>query len=59
VHYARLDPGLWEHRGDRLGEPGQAVDARDQDIPDAALVQVVQDREPELCALAVDGVPVK
>jgi IS30 family transposase len=45
--------GRGELRRDRLGEPGQPVDARDQDIPDAGLVQVVQHREPKLCVLAV------
>ena len=37
----------------RLGESGEAVDAGDQDVLDAALAQVVEDREPELRALRV------
>jgi hypothetical protein len=51
VHDARLNPGVGVDRSDRVGEPGQAVDAGDQDVFDAALVQVVEDRQPELGAL--------
>jgi hypothetical protein len=32
VHDAGLHPGLGVDRGDRLGEPGQPVDAGDQDV---------------------------
>jgi hypothetical protein len=35
------------------GEAGEAVDAGDQDVPDAAAVEVVQDGQPELGALGV------
>ena len=38
---------------DRLGEPGQAVDAADQHVLDAAVVQVVEHRQPELGALGL------
>ena len=38
---------------DRFGEAGQAVDAGDQDVNDAAAVEVVEDGEPELRALGV------
>lgn len=48
-----LNPCLWEHGGDRLGEPGEPIDAGDQDVGDAALVQIVEDGEPELGALAL------
>ena len=50
---AGLHPGRREDRLDRLGEPLQAVDASDQDIGDAAAVQVVEDRQPELRAFGV------
>ena len=48
---AGLHPGLGEDRLDRLREARQAVDAGDQDVVDAALVQVVEHGEPELGAL--------
>lgn len=46
-------PGLGEDGRDRFGEPGQPVDAGDQDVAGAAAVQVIKDRQPELRALAV------
>ena len=48
---AGLHPRLREHGLDRLGEACQAVDAGDEDVADAALLQVVQDGQPELGAL--------
>ena len=45
---AGLHPRLREDGLDRLGEPLQPVDAGDQDVLDAALLQVVEDLEPEL-----------
>jgi len=44
VHDARLNPRLRKDRGDRFREAGQAVDAGDQDVFDAALVQIVEHR---------------
>jgi hypothetical protein len=44
---------LGEDGLDRLGEPLKAVDAGDQHIADAALVQIVEHREPELGAFCV------
>ena len=35
------------------GKPGEAVDAGDQDVVDAAAAQVVEHRQPELRALGV------
>src|SRR5215218_6704906 len=51
VHDAGLYPRLREDRFDRLGEALQAVDAADQHVPDAALLQLGQNGEPELGAL--------
>ena len=53
VDDAGLHPRLGEHRFDRFGEPLEPVDAGDQDVLDAALLEVVQDLEPELRALAL------
>ena len=49
---AGLHPGLREDGLDRLGEAGQPVDAADQDVGDAACLEVGQDLQPELGALA-------
>lgn len=48
---AGLHPRLWEDGLDRLGKDRETVHAADQDILDAAVVQVVQDGQPELRAL--------
>src|SRR3954454_13528879 len=53
VHDARLRPGGGEDGLDRLREAGQAVDAGDQDVLDAALLEFVEHAEPELRAFAV------
>ena len=53
VHDARLHPGLGEDGRDRLREPVEAVDAADQHVTDAALVEIVEHGEPELRALAL------
>ena len=53
MHDARLDRGLGEHGLDRLGESFEAVDARDQDVGDAALLELVEDLHPELRALGL------
>ena len=50
---AGLHPGLGEDGLDRLGKAGQAVDAADQDVLNAALVQVVEHGQPELGALGL------
>ena len=69
VNHARLHGGLGEDRLDRLREALQAVHAADQDVPDAALLELGQHLHPELGALgflkphpehvavAVDGDP--
>ncbi len=44
MHDAGLDGRLGEDRLDRLGEPGQPVDAADQDVPQAAGLQICEDR---------------
>ena len=51
VHDACLHRGLGEDRLDRLGEPGQPVDAADQNVPYAAGLQIGEDLHPELGAL--------
>jgi hypothetical protein len=51
MHDAGLHRGLREHRLDRLRETFQPVDTRDQDVLDAALLEVGQDLHPELRAL--------
>jgi hypothetical protein len=40
VHHACLHDGRREDRLDRLGEPGQPVDTADQDVGDAALLEL-------------------
>ncbi len=52
VDQAGLHPGLREDGLDRLGEAGQPVDAADHDVGDAACLEVGQDLQPELGALA-------
>ena len=51
MHQTRLDGRHREHSFDRLGEPGQPIDAADQDVSDAALLEIVEDLHPELRAL--------
>jgi hypothetical protein len=51
VDQAGLHPGLREDGQGRVGEPGQPVDAADQHVLDAALLEVGQDLKPELSAL--------
>ena len=53
MNHARLDDGLGEDRLDRLGEALQPVDAADQDVPHAALLEIAQDLHPELRALGL------
>jgi hypothetical protein len=50
---AGLHPCLREDSLDRLREAGEAVDAGDQHVLDAALVQVVEHGQPELGALGL------
>ena len=50
---ACLNDGLGPDGLDRLGEPLQAVDAADQDVCDAALLEFGQDLKPELRALGL------
>jgi hypothetical protein len=51
VYYAGLDCRGGEDRLDRLGESLEPVDAADQDVSHAALLQIGQDLHPELRAL--------
>lgn len=51
MHGARLDHGVTEHRPDRIGQPGQAVTAADQDVPQPPVPQIGQHFGPELGAL--------
>ena len=48
---AGLDRGLGEHGFDRFGEAFEPVDTRDQNVLDAALLEVGEDLHPELRAL--------
>jgi hypothetical protein len=47
---ARLHPGLREHGLDRVGEALEPVDAGDQHILDAALLELGEVLQPELGA---------
>ena len=51
VDEARLHPGLREDGLDRLGEAGEPVDAADEHVAHAALLELAQDLQPELGAL--------
>ena len=53
MHDAGLDRGLREHRGDRVGEAGEPVDHGDQDVADAAGLELVHHLESELGALGL------
>ena len=53
VNDAGLDLGLWKHRGDRLRKALQAIDDGDQDVFDAAVLQLVHDAQPEFRALGL------
>src|SRR5436305_107494 len=53
VHDAGLHHGLWEYRGDRLGEALEPVDDGDQDVIDAAGLEFVDHLEPELGPFAL------
>ena len=48
---AGLHPGLGEDGLDGVGEALEAVDAGDEDVVDAAALEVVEDGQPELGAL--------
>jgi hypothetical protein len=53
VNDAGLDLGLWKHRGDRLRKALQTIDDGDEDVFDAAVLQLVHDAQPEFCALGL------
>ena len=53
MNNTRLHDGLGEDRLDRLREPLQAVDAADQDVLHAALLEIGEDLHPELRALGL------
>lgn len=50
MRQAGLRPGVGEDGLDRLGEAGQAVDAADQHVGDAALLELGENLQPELRA---------
>ena len=50
---AGLDGRVWEDRLDCFGETGQAVHAADQDVLDAALLELAEYVDPELGALGL------
>ena len=50
---AQLNFGVRVDRSDGIGEPRQAIDVGSQNIFDAAIVEVDQDREPENRSLAL------
>ena len=51
VHDGGLHHRVGEHGGDRFGKALQAVDDSDQDVADAAVLQLVHNPQPELGAL--------
>ena len=53
MHDAGLQRGRREHRGQGLGHALQAVGDGDQDVSDAAGLEIVEDLHPELGALGV------
>src|SRR3546814_19020341 len=53
MHYTSLNNGLGEHGVDGVREALQAIADRDQDIGDAAVLELVHDAHPELCAFAL------
>ena len=53
MHQAGLDGRVREGRLDRLREAGQPVDAEEQDVGDAAGLQIGQDVQPELRAFGL------
>lgn len=53
VDNAGLDDGLREDGRDRVGEPLQPVGDGDQDVADAARLQLVHDAKPELGAFGL------
>ena len=53
MHDASLHDGLREHRCDGLGEALEPVDDGDQDIVDAAGLELVDDLKPELGAFGL------
>ena len=53
MHDARLDGRLGEDRLDRLGESLEPVNAADQHVAHAALLQIGQHLHPELGALGL------
>ena len=50
MHDAQLDFRLRIHRRDRLGESGKSVHGGHEDVLQPAVLQFVQDPEPELGA---------
>lgn len=48
INDAGLDDRLRKDGGDRLGKSLQAVDDGDQNVGDAAVLQLVHDAQPEL-----------
>lgn len=53
MHDARLHRGVGEDALERLREALEAVDARDEDVLDAAVLELGNDLEPELRALGL------
>ncbi|MCY1383443.1 hypothetical protein D9M69_715690 [compost metagenome] len=53
MHDAGLDLRGRINRLDRLGEAAQAVDHRNQDVVQAAVLQFVEDLQPELGAFGL------
>ena len=49
VDDTKLDFGLGKDRVDRLWKAREAIDTSNQDVLQAAIVQVRQHREPEVC----------
>src|SRR6187549_656206 len=51
VYDTELDIDLRKHRNGSLGKTGESVAAQDQDVADAAGLEIIQDLQPEAGAL--------
>jgi hypothetical protein len=59
MHDAQLDFGLGVSRLDRFRKAGQPIHTGDEDVFDSAVVQLSQDRKPELSSLRLGWTPIR
>ena len=59
MHDAELDVGLGEDRSDGVDEAGEVVDGGDEDVLDAAGLEVGEDAHPEFCRFVLAYVQAK